>query len=73
MTSDFEQTVLRELGEIKAAVATNAEKQNGHQFRLETLERYNDIQDSRAWIKSLVVGVAVLLGHPIARKLGLDV
>jgi hypothetical protein len=71
--NDFESTVLKELGEIKAAVATNAEKQHGHEFRLATLEEYNKTQDSRAWFKSLAVGIAVLLGHPIARKLGLDI
>jgi hypothetical protein len=71
--NDFESTVLKELGEIKAAVATNAEKQNGHEFRLTTLEDYNKVQDSRAWTKAILMGLAVTLGHPIARKLGLDI
>jgi len=71
--TDFEQTVLRELGDIKAAVATTTQAHADHTRRIDELVEYNKTQDSRAWIKSLVVGVAVLLGHPIARKLGLDV
>lgn len=71
--SDFESQVLEQLSQIQRSLATNAERQNGHEFRLETLEKYNDKQDSRAWIKSLVVGAAVLIGHPLARKLGLDI
>jgi hypothetical protein len=71
--TDFEATVLRELGEIKAAVATNAEKQNGHEFRLATLENYNTVQDNRAWVKSILGAAIVVVAHPIARKLGWDI
>jgi hypothetical protein len=71
--TDFETVVLQELGEIKAAIATTAEAHRGHEFRLASLEDYNKIQDSRAWIKSIAVGIGVTLVHPIARKLGLDI
>jgi hypothetical protein len=71
--SDFESTVLEKLSEIQTAVATNAERQNGHEFRLATLEKYNSVQDNRAWVKSIVGAAIVVVAHPIARKLGFDI
>lgn len=71
--TDFEMQVLQELGEIKAAIATTAQGQTDHGRRLSALEKYNTTQETRHWIKSLAVGAAVVLGHPLARKLGWDI
>lgn len=71
--TDFELRVLQELGEIKSSVATVTQAHSDHDRRITELFDYNKTQDSRAWVKSLLVGVAVLVGHPIARRLGLDI
>ena len=71
--TDFEQTVLRELGDIKAAVATTTQAHADQTRRIDELVEYNKIQDSRGWIKSVVVGALVVVGHPIVRKLGIDI
>lgn len=71
--TDFEMKVLQELGEIKASIATTAQAQTDQDRRITELHEYNKTQDSRAWVKSMLVGVTVLVGHPIARRLGLDI
>lgn len=71
--TDFEMKVLQELGEIKASIATTAQAQTDQDRRITELHEYNNTQDSRAWVKSMLVGVTVLVGHPIARRLGLDI
>lgn len=71
--TEFESLVIKELGEIKTAIATTAQAQTDHGRRLQGLESYNATQETRHWIKSLVVGAGVVVLHPLARKLGLDV
>ena len=71
--TDFESKVLEALGDIKADIATNAQAHKDQERRVNELVEYNRVQDSRAWVKSIVVGAAVIIGHPLARKLGLDI
>lgn len=68
--NDFEQAVLEKLGAIQKDIAVI---QTDHGRRIENLEKHNEREDTRHWIKSLVVGAGVIVLHPIARKLGLDI
>lgn len=68
--TDFEQAVLDKLSKIETAVAVI---QTDHGRRIETLEKHNETVEFRHWIKSIVVGAGVIVLHPIARKLGLDI
>jgi hypothetical protein len=63
---NFEQTVLLELGEIKALCATNAAKQEESEHRIDSIEKTNSRQ---YWLHAISPAVLALAG--IARKLGI--
>ena len=63
---DFEQTVLLELGEIKALCATNAAKQEESEHRLDALENTNKRQ---WWMHAL--SPVLLAATAFAKKSGL--
>lgn len=71
--TEFETKVLTELSDIKVSLATTTQAQVDHTRRIAGLEDYNSTQESRHWWKSALVGALVVIGHPIARKLGLDI
>lgn len=68
--NDFEEKIVERLGKIETAIAVI---QADHARRIDNLEKHNEREDTRHWIKSLVVGAGVVVLHPLARKLGLDI
>lgn len=71
--NDFEYQVLDQLSKIRETLATTAQAQVDHTRRIAELERYNDTQESRHWLKSVIVGAIIVVAHPLARKLGWDI
>ena len=63
---DFQVTVLRELGDIKALCATNQAKHEEDEHRIEALERTNARQ---WWFHALSPTLIAVAG--IARKMGI--
>jgi len=63
---NFEQTVLIQLGEIKALCATNKAKQEENEHRLDALDKTNTRQ---YWLHTLSPAMLIIAG--IAHRLGI--
>jgi hypothetical protein len=76
MANDFEIEVLKQLGEIKADLATNTQATidlSGPLGRVTSLEDASKRHEQRQWIHTVVIIPLLALGHTALRKLGLDV
>ena len=73
MATDFETQVLTQLGDIKALCATHSQANSDLNRRVAEVEEKFKTQDTRHWVKSLVISAVLLIAHPVIRKLGWDV
>lgn len=64
--SDFENEVMRSLGRIEGAVS-------GHGERISALEKHNEVQGWRDWIKISVMIPVITILHAILNKVGIKV
>lgn len=58
-----------DVGEMKA----NVEALSGPNGRVTTLEKYNQTQSRREWIKVAIIAPLMVIAHALSRKLGLDI
>lgn len=73
MATDFELTVLKQLSSIESICATNTQAHKDLDRRVGEVELTFKTQDTRNWVKGLVLSVGVLVAHPLIRKMGWDV
>lgn len=73
MASDFELQVLDKLSKIESFCATNTQAQKDLDRRITNVELTFKTQDTRHWVKSLVMTATLLVAHPVLRKMGWDI